>query len=215
MFHLEPPKGNVESFEPLDQSSIDPDNLEFEFAVGKRFDCQNLIYTTKEKQYYGKNKKENTEGAFANCQISSPFSMTLTLYQFVGEVAYLCRLYSKLKCKSRIYFKDGRLYRKASFVPHNHGCQDAERIDFQVQFSRVNVLNMQKSKWQLYFVVVFYCLSIHWEYFSMSREWIHNKAHHFQAEFEVKQECSNLDSLVNAGSQTSAVSAIFDRVMQR
>lgn len=133
--------GNIEHG---NQSLIDPNNLKFEYAVGKRYDCRNLIYTTQEKQYYGKNKKENSE----------------------GETAYLCRLYSKLKCRSRVYLKNDKLYRKIGFIPHNHGCQNAERIDFQ-------------------------------------------------AEFEAKVECSNLDSLVNAASQTSAVSAIFDRVMQR
>lgn len=132
--------------ESIDESSttiIDDSNLKYEFAVGKRKDCQNLIYTTDEHQFYGKNRKENSN----------------------GETAYLCRLYSKHKCKSRIYLKEGKLYRKPDFIAHNHGQQKDERIDFQT-------------------------------------------------EFDIKEECGNLASLVNATTQTSAVSRIFDKHMQ-
>lgn len=37
--------------------NIDAQNLRYEFAVAKRRDCNNLIYTLDEQQYYGKNKK--------------------------------------------------------------------------------------------------------------------------------------------------------------
>lgn len=123
---------------------IDPKNLRYEFAVGKRRDCQNLIYTLDEQHFYGKNRKLNSQ----------------------GEVAYLCRLYSAHKCKSRLYLKNGTLYRKSDFIEHNHAQQHEERIDFQ-------------------------------------------------AEFEIKQECADFNSLVNANTQTSAVSRIFDKHMQK
>lgn len=123
--------------------NIDFTNLKYEFAVGKRRDCQNLIYTTEEHQFYGKNRKENNQ----------------------GETAYLCRLYSKSKCKSRIYLKEGKLYAKPDFIAHNHGPQKDERINFQ-------------------------------------------------AEFDIKKECGDLASLVNATTQTSAVSQIFDKHMR-
>lgn len=128
----------------LNDVEINPKDLHFEFTVGKRRDCQNLLYTIDEKQFYGKNRKENA----------------------LGETAYLCRLYGAKKCKSRIYLKNGRLFQKADFIKHNHGPQHDERIDFQ-------------------------------------------------AEFEIKEECANLNALVNAATQTSAVSNIFDKHMQR
>lgn len=123
---------------------LDPNNLRYETAPGKRRDFK-LIFTKDEKQFYGRNKsKPNSD----------------------GEIPYLCRLYYSKKCKSRTYMKNGRLYRKIGFIPHNHGPQDEERVDFQ-------------------------------------------------AEFEIKQECANLLTLANAGTQTSAVNDIFDRCMQK
>lgn len=80
-------------------------------------------------------------------------------------MAYLCRLYSQHKCKSRVYLKNAILYRKSDFSEHNHGPQGDNRVNFQ-------------------------------------------------AEFDVKQECADFASLVNATSQTSAVSQIFEKHMR-
>lgn len=93
-----------------DTERIDWNNIEYETAVGKRMDCENMIYTKTEKQLYGKNR---------------------TLKN--GDVAFLCRLYSKHKCKSRLYMKNGRLFRKGDFIPHNHPVQEQDKINFGVE----------------------------------------------------------------------------------
>lgn len=122
---------------------IDQNDIRFEFSVAKRRDCRNLVFTLDEKQYYGRNKKENKD----------------------GEAAYLCRLNNGLKCNARRYLKAGRLYSKIGTQAHNHGPQDEEHTNFQV-------------------------------------------------EDRIKTECSNVNALVNSGSQTSAVSRIYDKHMQ-
>lgn len=112
-------------------------------AVGKRKDCLELIYTVDECQLYGKNRV--LDG---------------------GEVAYLCRLYHSKKCKSRLYLKDGRLYKKDNFVEHNHPSQAFDYSEFEI-------------------------------------------------EKKMKTECGNLDVLVNARTQSSAVTEIFDKYMKQ
>lgn len=102
-----------------------------------------MIYTVDEHQLYGRNR--DLKG---------------------GEVAYLCRLYHKKKCKSRLYMKDGRLYRKDDFVDHNHPSQEFDRSEFAI-------------------------------------------------EKNIKEECGNLDVLVNARSQSSAVATIFEKHMKQ
>lgn len=69
-----------------------------------------MIYTVDENQLYGRNRDLKS-----------------------GEVAYLCRLYHTKKCKSRLYIKDGRLYRKDDFVNHNHPSQEFERSEFEIE----------------------------------------------------------------------------------
>lgn len=97
---------------PFDDDFIDWTNLEFEKIVGKRRDCRELIYTKHEKQIYGRNR----------ALIS-------------GEVAYLCRLYGNkgIKCKSRLYLFNGRLFKGPGFIAHNHPTQEKERFDFEVE----------------------------------------------------------------------------------
>lgn len=123
--------------------NLDWDNLEWDKAVGKRRDCVEMIYTVHEHNLYGKNRVLQS-----------------------GEVAYLCRLYSKNKCKSRLYLKNGRLYKKDDFIHHNHPPQDVQQSEFAI-------------------------------------------------EKEVKDECGNLDALVNARNQSSAVADIFEKHMKR
>lgn len=122
---------------------IDQNDIRFEFSVAKRRDCRNLVFTLDEKQYYGRNAKENKD----------------------GEAAYLCRLNNGLKCNARRYLKAGRLYSKIGTQAHNHGPQYEEHTNFQVEDC-------------------------------------------------IKTECSNVNALVNSGSQTSAVSRIYDKHMQ-
>lgn len=121
---------------------IDWNNLRYIEAVGKRRDCKKMIFTRDEKNLYGKNR-----------ELAS------------GETAYLCREYYSEHCKSRLYMKDGRLYKKPDFVPHNHP----------------------------------------------SREEKYKK---FEIECKIKEECGNLEVLVNARTQSSAVSEIFDKHMK-
>lgn len=128
-----------------DSLRIDPASkfLIYEKIVGKRRDCKNIVYTKHEMQMYGKNRVLKN-----------------------GEIAYLCRMYFKSKCKSRVYMKDGLLFKKDDFIEHNHPTQENERFEFEV-------------------------------------------------EYEIKQECSNLDTIVNSRSQSSAVAEIFDKKMQK
>lgn len=127
----------------IEQQKIDWNNISYETAVGKRMDCDSMIYTKVEKQLYGKNR---------------------TLKN--GEIAYLCRLYAKHKCKSRLYFKNGRLYRKGDFIEHNHPIQEQEKINFDIE-----------------------CI--------------------------IKKECSNIDVLVNAKTQSSECHEVFQRNMKK
>lgn len=138
----------IESADKLNDSvtsahEIDWNNLRWEWAVGKRRDCAKLVYTTDERQLYGKNRD-----------------------LLSGESAYLCRLYHNKKCKSRLYMKNGRLFKKDDFVEHNHPPQDFDHNEFKIE-----------------------------------------KA--------IKNECGNLDVLVNARTQSSAVAEIFDRHMKQ
>lgn len=68
------------------------------------------LYTKHEKNIYGRNRELKN-----------------------GEVAFLCRLYGQKKCKSRLYMMNGRLYKKADFIPHNHPTQERERFEFEVE----------------------------------------------------------------------------------
>lgn len=122
---------------------IDWNDLKWVNAVGKRKDCIKMIYTVDEHQLYGKNRDLES-----------------------GEAAYLCRLYHSKKCKSRLYMKDGRLYKKDGFVEHNHPSQAFEHSEFEI-------------------------------------------------EKNIKNDCSNLDVLVNARTQSSAVTEIFDKHMKQ
>lgn len=122
---------------------LDWNNLKWEAAVGKRMDCSNMIYTTDERQLYGKNRVLDS-----------------------GETAYLCRLYHSRKCRSRLYMQDKRLYKKDGFIEHNHPKQAFERKEFEL-------------------------------------------------EKKIKTDCANLDVLVNARTQSSAVTEIFDRHMKQ
>lgn len=122
---------------------LDWNNLKWENAVGKRRDCAQMIYTTDERQMYGKNR-----------------------VLLSGETAYLCRLYQQKKCKSRLYMQDGRLYKKEGFIEHNHQTQDFEHSEFDI-------------------------------------------------EKIIKDDCGSLDVLVNARSQSSAISEIFDKHMKK
>lgn len=145
---------NKENADELDQSdysnqstaettNLDWNNLRWEESVGKRKDCNSMIYTLDEQQLYGKNRVLQN-----------------------GETAYLCRLYHTKRCKSRLYMKDGRLYRHDDFIPHNH----------------------------------------------QSQEFYHSEC---QIEKKIKDECGNLDVLVNARTQSSAVADIFDKHMKQ
>lgn len=122
---------------------IDWNNLRWKSAVGKRKDCVQLIYTVDEGQMYGKNRD-----------------------LLSGESAYLCRLYHKKKCNSRLYMKDGRLYKKDGYIEHNHQTQDIDYSEFKI-------------------------------------------------EKDIKDDCGNLDVIVNARSQSSAVTEIFDKHMKK
>lgn len=104
------PENDVYDYVDTDDNIINWNNLEYETIVGKRIDCDQMIYTKHEKQIYGKNR---------------------TLKD--GTVAYLCRKYSKTKCKSRVYKKNGRLFRLNDFSPHNHPTQEKERFEFEVE----------------------------------------------------------------------------------
>lgn len=105
-------------------------------------DCDDLIYPKDEKHLYGKNKVLKN-----------------------GDIAYLCRLYSKKRCKSRLYMRNGRLFRQAGYFPHNHGKQSDDQFEFKI-------------------------------------------------EAKIKAECQNIESLVNAKTQTSVVSEIFHKNMR-
>lgn len=61
--------------------------------------------------------------------------------------------------------KNGRLYRKSDFIPHNHVCQKERKKEFEL-------------------------------------------------EYKIKKECGNLEVLVNARTQSSAVTEIFDKHMK-
>lgn len=98
----------------IDELSIDWKDLKFEEIVGKRRDCNKLLYTIDEKQIYGRNRT----------------------VQSTGETAYLCKLYGDktLKCKSRLYLKNGRLYRKMHhFIEHNHPTQEKKRKEYEIE----------------------------------------------------------------------------------
>lgn len=138
---------NVLSFNHIDdvnckQSAIDWNNLRYLTAVGKRNDCKKMIYTRDECNIYGKN-------TVLKC----------------GEIAYLCRLYHKKGCKSRLYMKNGRLYKKGDFIEHNHPPQEDEHREFEIEST-------------------------------------------------IKDECGSLSVLVNARTQSSAVTEIFDKHMK-
>lgn len=136
---------SADKFDKFDYSAsktIDWTNLKWEKAVGKRGDCTNMIYTVDENQMYGKNRDLKS-----------------------GDVAYLCRLYHAKKCKSRLYMKNGRLYKKDDFVEHNHKSQEIECTEFKIEKS-------------------------------------------------IKDECGDLNVLVNARSQSSAVTEIFEKHMK-
>lgn len=130
--------GSEKAIEPI----INWNDLRYSIAVGKRNDCKNMIYTEDEHNLYGRNRE-------LKC----------------GEVAYLCRLYHKKGCKSRLYLKNKRLYKKSDFIAHNHPPQDVDHDEFCV-------------------------------------------------ESRIKDECGDLAILVNARTQSSAVTEIFDRQMK-
>lgn len=102
-----------------------------------------MVYTVDEQQLYGKHRS-----------------------LLSGEDAYLCRLYHAKKCKSRLYMKNDRLYKKSGFIEHNHAVQGFDHSEFSI-------------------------------------------------EEIIKDECSNMDVLVNARSHTSAVSEIFEKHMKQ
>lgn len=123
------------------QQAIDPKDIRYAKTVGKRRDCKEMIFTLDENQIYGRNRVLNN-----------------------GDIAYLCRLYGnkQIKCKSRLYMRGSRLFKRQDFIAHNHSSQEESKFEFEV-------------------------------------------------EYDIKMECANLQSLVNAGSQKSAVSEIFDK----
>lgn len=104
---------NVECDHTVVTVVIDWNNLKYTFSVGKRNDCKKMIFTEDEHNIYGKNR---------------------TLKN--GEIAYLCRLYHAKGCKSRLYMdKNGRLYKKGDFIPHNHPPQENEHQEFKIESS--------------------------------------------------------------------------------
>lgn len=103
----------VDSYEFVDDSNgtIDLYDIKYKKAVGKRKDCADMVFTTDEKNLYGKNRQLQN-----------------------GDIAYLCRLYGSLKCKSRLYMRAGRLFKKSDFIQHNHDSQENDQFEFQVEF---------------------------------------------------------------------------------
>lgn len=134
--------GSNESNETTAET-INWNNLRYEEVVGKRMDCKKLIYTRDEKQMYGRNRVLKD-----------------------GDIAFLCRLYGKHKCKSRLYMKNGRLYKKSDFIEHNHPNQEKDRFEFDV-------------------------------------------------EYQIKNECGKIESLIKTKSNSSATSEIFNKYIKQ
>lgn len=83
--------------------------MEFEFVPGKQINSQ-LLYTTGDKHLYRRNRKLVS-----------------------GHLAYICR---KSGCNSRIYFDPigyRVYYRPKEFIPHNHGSQEKDKLNFEIE----------------------------------------------------------------------------------
>lgn len=47
-----------------------------------------------------------------------------------------------LNCKSRLYMRAGRLFKRFDFISHNHGSQENEQFEFKVEFD-IKAENLQ------------------------------------------------------------------------